>query len=297
MDQARFSRQLGRWILVVLAWSQGCAWTGRPSPSSFVARQALLFLQCHAGGCSCTGSTTVPRLHSRGGGGSVGSWRQLNKNRRLEARLRKLGGDMQQKHAQWVKFQKELQQTFHQERKTYLADVSALERELVDARKAKDAAMEQLLDLTDKSKKSLGDGNKPRDASLTEQLTSEDRQAWDSLVSGPAEMEQDQDFNDEDLRNALMVTKDPQAFAEAFTHLRCLPSLRMWRPKPASPPHSHTQRDKPLRLLQILICGLPDRPMRMCTMPCFPLQKRWPKRAYPRSLGVPLSARAVAGLR
>ena len=144
---------------------------------------------------------------------------QLNKNRRLEARLRKLGGDMQQKHAQWGKFQKELQQTFHQERKTYLADVSALERELVDARKAKDAAMEQLLALTDKSKTSFGDGSKSRDASPAVQLTLEDKQAWDSLIAGPADMEQDQDFNDEDLRNGVMVTKGPQAFAEAL--LRC----------------------------------------------------------------------------
>ena len=75
VEQARFPRQLGRWILVVLAWSQGWPWTGRPSPSDFAAGYALPFLQCHAGGCGCSRSTTIPRLHGHDGGGCVGSWR------------------------------------------------------------------------------------------------------------------------------------------------------------------------------------------------------------------------------
>ena len=132
---------------------------------------------------------------------------QLNKSRRVDGRLRKLVSDLQQKHGQWEAFQKNLQLAFHTERKSYMADVAALEKEIREAQQAKDMAMRNLLSLTDPQAPAASR------ATRVDVATPEGNRAWEALIAqGAAE---DCEMMDEDLQHALMVAQNPQAFADA----------------------------------------------------------------------------------
>ena len=148
----------------------------------------------------CTGDRQqkdTPSIEDEGqqhGADLLKAIQQVNRNnRRLEARLRKVAGDLHQKHAQWEAFQKEMQATFCQERQSYKTDVYNLERELAEVRQSKGAALRQLLDLTDSDKVARGSMNRP----AAMEVTPDGKQAWESLIAGAQEPQDE--FADDDL--------------------------------------------------------------------------------------------------
>ena len=69
----------------------------------------------------------------------------LNSNRKIEGRLRKLNEDSQPKQAQWQQFEANLKELFMQERAKFQQDMEAIAKECQELEQQKSAALQALL--------------------------------------------------------------------------------------------------------------------------------------------------------
>ena len=138
---------------------------------------------------------------------------QLNRSRKVDGKLRKLAADLKQKQGQWAAFQKNLQATYLQERKQYLKDVAGLEKEIGETRLAKEAAMQQLLNLTDPRSSAHVPARQHVQDVPDAEATPGGMREWEALIGAAGHMETESDCA---LQHALLVAQNPKAFADAL---------------------------------------------------------------------------------
>ena len=156
--------------------------------------------------------------------------KNLNSNRRIEGRLRKLNEDSQHKQAQWQQFEANLKELFMQERAKFQQDMEAIAKESQELEQQKNAALQTLLEV-------LEQRNAPMSGMAVEKPASNaDAAAWDSFVSeAQRQGAQAQIDADRDLASALLAAQSPASLAELLRGQMQGPSSNAPTPGPATP--------------------------------------------------------------
>ena len=132
--------------------------------------------------------------------------KNLNNNRRVEGRIRKLQEEQIKKQTQWKMFESYMKELFIKEQKQYQADLEANAKELMDLEEQKTQALRSLLHTIENRQEPgmTAPADRPMEAD-----------PWAAFLrDAQVPMDQERWAADQDLAQALLAAQDPARFAD-----------------------------------------------------------------------------------